>query len=203
MPYIQGTWAFTSAKILRTPHRVAHTLWDDMESAFWVLIYLALLYLKHDYKPGALYHIRKRLFDAKVCEADGSVTGGHEKKMVIAFCTFEHSHEVLPSFEVPGLNITLEKLGSIFDVFYRAPRPKAWKMPELEKPKLVEPDQKCVPDLLRRAAMTMEPLSITPTGLVSPTNDSKPPANPKEWQSANVNTIKADLHPMPYALILR
>jgi hypothetical protein len=174
-----------------------------MESAFWVLIYLALLYLKHDYKPGALYHIRQRLFDTKVREDDGSVTGGHEKKTVLTFCAFECSHEVLPSFEVPGLNITLEKLGSIFDVFYRAPRPKAWKMPELEKPKLVKPDPKCIPDLLRRAAMTMEPLSVTLTGLVSPTNDSKPPAKPKEWQSANVDTVKADLHPMPYALILR
>ncbi|KAF8801966.1 hypothetical protein BYT27DRAFT_7050682, partial [Phlegmacium glaucopus] len=47
-PYTQGTWAFISAKILRNQGpTVTHTLWDDIESAFWVFIYEALLYLKH------------------------------------------------------------------------------------------------------------------------------------------------------------
>ncbi|KAF8805949.1 hypothetical protein BYT27DRAFT_7103389, partial [Phlegmacium glaucopus] len=43
-----GTWAFISLQILQNEGpTVTHTLWDDIESAFWVFIYEALLYLKH------------------------------------------------------------------------------------------------------------------------------------------------------------
>ncbi|KAF8798528.1 hypothetical protein BYT27DRAFT_7122791, partial [Phlegmacium glaucopus] len=43
-----GTWAFISVQILQNEGpTVTHTLWDDIESAFWVFVYEALLYLKH------------------------------------------------------------------------------------------------------------------------------------------------------------
>ncbi|KAF8800893.1 hypothetical protein BYT27DRAFT_7069812, partial [Phlegmacium glaucopus] len=43
-----GTWAFIPAKILQNKGpTVIHTLWDDIESAFWVFIHEALLYLNH------------------------------------------------------------------------------------------------------------------------------------------------------------
>jgi hypothetical protein len=183
----QGTWAFISAKISSTPHRVAHTLWDDMESAFWVLIYHALLYLKHDYNPGALHHIRQMLFVTKLCEVDGSVTGGDEKKTVMAFCFMGRGYSKLPRFKVDGLNDVLETLGGIFDFRYDSNRPK----------ELDDPDQERFPDLLRHTALTMEPLCITPTGLVSPSNDSEPPAVATEWESAKVEIVKTDFYPMP------
>ncbi|KAF8180088.1 hypothetical protein BJ912DRAFT_635393 [Pholiota molesta] len=184
-----GTWAFISAKISSTPHRVAHTLWDDMESAFWVLIYHALLYLKHDYNPGALHHIRQMLFVTKLCEVDGSVTGGDEKKTVMAFCFMGRGYSKLPRFKVDGLNDVLETLGGIFDFRYDSNRPK----------ELDDPDQERFPNLLRHTAMTMKPLGITPTGLVSLSNDSEPPADPKEWQAAKVDTVKTDFYPMPWS----
>jgi hypothetical protein len=162
-----------------------------MESAFWVLIYHALHYLKHDYKPGALHHIRDMLFDTKIRETDGSVTGGHEKKTVMAFCFMGRGNSKLPRFKVDGLNDVLEQLGGIFDFRYDSNRPE----------ELDDPDQERFPALLRRTALTMEPLSVTPTGLVSPTNDSKPPADPTEWQAANlkVGTVKMDFYRMPWS----
>lgn len=42
-----GTWQFMSIKLLRCPG-VAHEVHDDLESCFWVLVYIALHHFKHD-----------------------------------------------------------------------------------------------------------------------------------------------------------
>jgi hypothetical protein len=222
MPGIQGTWAFISAKILCTSGPVEHTPWDDMESAFWVLVYLALMFLQHNYKPRALHQTRQRLFDNTVRETDGSVTGGHEKRLVVMACIHGYTRFTLPLFGVPGLNKALEDFGRVFEFRYleepvldepeseepvldepESEEPDS-EEPDLEqanlqKPKLAEPDLECIPALLRRVALTMKPLSITPTGLVSPTNDSKPHADPTKRQPVDIKTVKKDFNPMPWS----
>lgn len=54
---------------------------------------------------------------------------------------------------------------------------------------LKEPDEG-FGGLLREAATALEPLCITPNGLKSPTNDSKPPADPKDWQRASIENSR-------------
>ncbi|KAF8167522.1 hypothetical protein B0H34DRAFT_682206 [Crassisporium funariophilum] len=183
-----GTWAFISAKILRSPHSVAHTLWDDMESAFWVLIYQALRYLNHDHSRHRLFDLFNRIFNAKIAGDDGSMTGGLDKITIMTFCTFGRSQQMLPRFKVKGLNKALEQLGTIFDLRYADTEPAA-----------EEQDPTCITNLLRKAALAMEPLCITPTGLVSPTNDSKPPSDPEDWQGANIDDVGHDWDPMPWS----
>ncbi|KAF8811743.1 hypothetical protein BYT27DRAFT_6437612 [Phlegmacium glaucopus] len=71
-----GTWAFISARILQNEGpTVRHTLWDDIESAFWVFVYEALLYLKHDELPGSLYEGMQTIFSRNSRLRDGSVIG--------------------------------------------------------------------------------------------------------------------------------
>ncbi|KAF8180093.1 hypothetical protein BJ912DRAFT_1145863 [Pholiota molesta] len=136
----------------------------DTPPFFGFLYYLALMFLQHNYKPRALHQTRQRLFDNTVRETDG-------------FTRF-----TLPLFGVPGLNKALEDFGRVFEFRYleepvldepESEEPDSeepdLEQAKLQKPKLAEPDQKCIPDLLRRVALTMKPLSITPTGLMSPT----------------------------------
>ncbi|KAF8148296.1 hypothetical protein B0H34DRAFT_803115 [Crassisporium funariophilum] len=183
-----GTWPFISAKILSSPHSVAHTLWDDLESAFWVLIYQALRYLNHNYDPNPLFVLLEQLFDERVTVANGSVTAGDSKMTIMAFCAYGRDHRKLPRFRANGLNRALQQLGTIFDFRYGDTEPA----PE-------EPDQTRIPDLLRQAAMAMEPLSITPTGLVSPTNNSKPPTDPEDWQRVKIEDVEKYLDPMSWS----
>jgi hypothetical protein len=185
-----------------------------MESAFWVLLHVALRYLKHDYDPHPLFLLLQQLFDTRAVKKDGSVIGGYNKRAMIMACIYRHTHFMLPAFVVPGLNKALEDFGRVFKSRYlvlakpdldepesEEPDLERVKLqePKLQEPKLAEPDLKCIPELLRHMALTMKPLSVTPTGLVLPTNDSEPPADPKECQSAKVGTVKTDIYPMPFS----
>ncbi|KAL0567608.1 hypothetical protein V5O48_014383 [Marasmius crinis-equi] len=51
-----GTWQFMSARLLQAPldDPLVHTVIDDRESFFHVLCYVALQYVKHDYKDNLL-----------------------------------------------------------------------------------------------------------------------------------------------------
>ncbi|KAF8805947.1 hypothetical protein BYT27DRAFT_7142107, partial [Phlegmacium glaucopus] len=82
-----GTWAFTSLQILQNEGpTVRHTLWDDMEAAFWVFVCEALLYLKHATQPGPLYGQMQVIFSHNSRLQNGSVVGGNGKKMVLLGC---------------------------------------------------------------------------------------------------------------------
>ncbi|KAF8801964.1 hypothetical protein BYT27DRAFT_7197678 [Phlegmacium glaucopus] len=145
-----GTWAFISVQILKNEDLiVTHTLWDDIESAFWVFIHGALLYLKHDKDPRLLYDEMEAIF---------SVVGGDSKMGVFAFCTLDQSHFGITQFEKPGVNKLLDQLGKVFIERY----PKSTKTPF----NLDDPDETWFSERLREAAMKMEPLCITPTGLI-------------------------------------
>jgi hypothetical protein len=105
---------------------------------------------------------------------------------VLIFCAIRRKHKILPQFRIPGLNAALEDLGGVFDFRYQP-----------EESEVAPPDQERFPELLRETALGMEPLCVTPTGLVSPTNDSEPPADPEEWQAAEADTGKTDFYRMP------
>ncbi|KAF8799979.1 hypothetical protein BYT27DRAFT_6846983 [Phlegmacium glaucopus] len=114
-----GTWAFISLQILQNEcPTVRHTLWDDIESAFWVFIYEALLYLKHAKYPGPLYHKMQTIFSHKPYLPDGSVVGGDGKMSVLTHCSVGRSNGFLTQFEKLGVNKLLGQLGKVFNHRY-------------------------------------------------------------------------------------
>jgi Fungal protein kinase len=78
-----GTWEFISTRILQSPVPLQHMLADDIESAFWVLIYEVLLHLKHTVDPNVLWKRMQRIFLDNSRLTNGSVVGGHEKLHVL------------------------------------------------------------------------------------------------------------------------
>ncbi|KAF8811755.1 hypothetical protein BYT27DRAFT_6437794 [Phlegmacium glaucopus] len=180
-----GTWAFISAKILQNESpTITHTLWDVIESAFWVFVYEALLYLKHDKDPRLLYEEMQAIFSHNTRLLRGPVVGGYGKMSVLTFCALDESCLGLTQFEKLGVNKLLDQLGKVFKERYRKNRKISIN--------LDDPDETWFSDRLREAAMKMEPLCITPTGLKSPTNDSNPPDDPQTWESATISDSKMD-----------
>lgn len=86
---------------------------DDIESAFWVLIYEVLLYLKHTVDPNVLWKQMQLIFSDNTRLANGSVVGGHEKLHVNVFmaCNVD---VFVSEIEKHGVNRLLNDLGSIF-----------------------------------------------------------------------------------------
>ncbi|KAF7439743.1 hypothetical protein PC9H_000079 [Pleurotus ostreatus] len=80
-----GTWAFMSIALLQATGR-RHTVSDDLESFFWVVLYYSLVYLTHN-KVKRLPRIIKNIFEQ--CEEDEdeedeeAVTGGKGKRNVV------------------------------------------------------------------------------------------------------------------------
>ncbi|KAF8967491.1 hypothetical protein BDZ97DRAFT_1803556 [Flammula alnicola] len=82
-PSRSGTWQFMSINILRRADSV-HTLQDDLESFFYVVLYFTLRYLKHT-KTAVVSEILKRIFDQHLEYENSSATGGDGKCALIAF----------------------------------------------------------------------------------------------------------------------
>jgi len=82
-----GTWAFLPARLIpsdntpnNTPESHMHTPWDDIESAFWVLVYEALLYLK--YRDHSVHYIMHLIFFEHIRLTTGLVVGRGQKMNV-------------------------------------------------------------------------------------------------------------------------
>ncbi|KAJ8475424.1 hypothetical protein ONZ45_g15614 [Pleurotus djamor] len=74
-----GTWAFMSVQLSKQPSKV-HTVQDDIESFFWVVVYHAIRYSLHD--QADVSTLIRKLFDE--CFMDGpQATGGTQKSMLI------------------------------------------------------------------------------------------------------------------------
>ncbi|KAF8804183.1 hypothetical protein BYT27DRAFT_7259620 [Phlegmacium glaucopus] len=176
-----------SLQILQNEYpSIRHTLWDNIESAFWVFIYEALLYLEHPMDPLSLSK-RMRLLFAKITRhpADGWLTGGDAKKEALGYCLCDQGCFSFIQFENLAVNRLINELGEVLgERYFRITEPSF---------NLDDPDQKWFSRRLRKAAMKMEPLCITPTGLKSPTNDSKPPVDPGTWESASISDSEMDL----------
>ncbi|PPQ90006.1 hypothetical protein CVT25_009644 [Psilocybe cyanescens] len=198
-----GTWAFISARLLRSsPSKPAvHSLGDDMESVFWVLAYEVLRYTKHNLSPSILFQTMQHLFaDAK--KSDGIMVGGKGKLSTLISCSAGMTALELADFKMDTLHGVFNVLGTAFKPRYdNEANVKVAKIFKLSADPLINwdsPDDKWFSTFLRQAAEVMAPLGVTPTGLESPTNDSKPPANSALLKRAKLGLYPADYYEMEW-----
>lgn len=171
---------------------VVHSLWHDMESFFWVLLYQALRYLGHNVRPVLLFRRMKALFLDPI-EEDGLVYGGDEKETTLQFCSLKTTRKKVATFTISGLNEFLETVGHLLHSRYE-------KKAELPNCDLNNPDDKWLPNLLRSTADNMAPLNVTRTAVASPTNDSQPPVDKSSWKTASVTEAPLDFCIMPWSV---
>ncbi|KAG6893425.1 hypothetical protein C0993_001122, partial [Termitomyces sp. T159_Od127] len=76
-----GTWQFMSYLLL-SGHHDAHTIQDDMESFFYVMLYFGLRYLQHNY-ARRVPSLLKYIFDYEDFDKNGSAIGGAGKAFLI------------------------------------------------------------------------------------------------------------------------
>ncbi|KAF8176473.1 hypothetical protein BJ912DRAFT_699372 [Pholiota molesta] len=94
-PTRTGTWQFMSAKLLKNSS-TRHTHLDDRESAFYVLLWVALRYTQTERASGSTYtpHDVLRGFDEIFIDKDGRSQGGDRK------------HWLLTHYETEGIIFT-------------------------------------------------------------------------------------------------
>ncbi|TFY51332.1 hypothetical protein EVG20_g11049 [Dentipellis fragilis] len=111
VPDLTGTWQFISVRRLRDVSG-RHDAVDDLESAFWVLLWLALNFAVHSLTPDALRNRLKAIFDD--CELeDGHYRGGDGKDLLFR----SELDEQLPvTFSPPGLQKILVFLHGLFRI---------------------------------------------------------------------------------------
>lgn len=258
---MQGTWAFISARLLQRPKAstpVIHSLSDDMESVFWVLVYQILRYTQHDIEGFELYQRLTGLFDDAV-KSKNTVVGGNTKLNTLQTCARDQVDQSLAKFTNRSLSEVLHQLAVIFRAPYDA---SAFLAKEAEKQQglnpqveaaddhteksnepesnddddddhdddsghesdssggedvatdvlkravsdntaikkdLNDPDEKWLTKYLRRVAKTMEPLGVTPAGLLSTKKNSRPPKNPSKWKPALPSDYTVDFYHMWWA----
>ncbi|KAL5523304.1 hypothetical protein ACEPAF_1571 [Sanghuangporus sanghuang] len=112
-----GTWAFMSARALRSRRDFRHTIEDDMESLFYVVMYGCLRWLPHNDVPR-LYKWIRGFFDEAVDYGDGRNIGGLDKDINQA-C---HGSDFREVFQFPNefvqawFDIGYEYLATIHDL---------------------------------------------------------------------------------------
>src|SRR6266704_1536331 len=116
--YPQGTWQFMSAKLLSEPH-LNQGIEDDRESAFYVLLYLGLLYTKHNQISQKL-DTYLEIFNYTTV-AGGVAEGGDLKKAFLV--TQGHANAL--NFNCHPMNDLIKDLRSTFSVRYEAPPSEA------------------------------------------------------------------------------
>ena len=77
--HVQGTWQFMSTRILRKPH-LLHGIFDDIESVFWVLLFVALHHFKHE--GSVAIDLFDEVEKAPARQSGPSVLTGGTKKIV-------------------------------------------------------------------------------------------------------------------------
>jgi hypothetical protein len=104
----QGTWQFMSTRLLTAPGSV-HELRDDLESHWFVLLYEALHFVKHNKPFGVRMGI---LFDqVDVCEMTGIHTGGVGKIHLYSKCALMTKRLV---FECKPFNALVRQVYQLF-----------------------------------------------------------------------------------------
>jgi len=84
---IQGTWQFMSTRLLTSP-RSRHTITDDLESHYFVLMWTALHWVRHN-RPNDPFVGMEHIFDHQWPLANGIVEGGAGK---VAMYGSKNSH---------------------------------------------------------------------------------------------------------------
>ncbi|VDC07238.1 unnamed protein product [Peniophora sp. CBMAI 1063] len=84
-----GTWAFLSISLLKKPFSKTHELCDDLESFFWVLLYVVLRYRYGPVKwlesasDGTFQQYMLELFESKSIDGSGITIGGTQKELFL------------------------------------------------------------------------------------------------------------------------
>ncbi|KAI0338490.1 hypothetical protein BDW22DRAFT_1459714, partial [Trametopsis cervina] len=106
-----GTWQFISINLLQDPMK-RHSLLDDIESCFWILLFMSVHYFKHDspnFKIG--------MFEERAYELHKNGThhwfGGDAKS---TFLSRRHLRTL--QFECQPLNTVVHKFGTLLSDFY-------------------------------------------------------------------------------------
>ncbi|KIY49857.1 hypothetical protein FISHEDRAFT_72484 [Fistulina hepatica ATCC 64428] len=76
-----GTWYFIATMLLRHPGKVPHRVEEDLESFFWVVVYLLLKYFPvKETPPAALHDLEENFFgEVTIDDTSGQMTGGIRK----------------------------------------------------------------------------------------------------------------------------
>jgi len=116
VPDRTGTWQFISAGRLEDPVNARHLAMDDMESTFWVFLWLALRYGKHNLPPDALHFRLTEIFD-KMGTMNGLPTGGAGKRYILMH---PDAVEAIPTKFTPvAIDILLQFMRKAFGQRYR------------------------------------------------------------------------------------
>jgi len=78
--YLQGTWQFISTRLLTDPGS-RHTITDDLESHYFVLMWTALHWVKHNQPIGPPINM-ERIFDQRWSSPNEIVEGGAGKVLM-------------------------------------------------------------------------------------------------------------------------
>jgi hypothetical protein len=112
--YSQGTWQFMSAALLSEPH-LNQAIEDDRESAFYVLLYLGLLYTKHNQVQQDLESYME-IFDYTTI-VNNVAKGGRLKTN---FLVTDKEAKAL-TFQCPPMNDLIKELRATFAIRYVEP----------------------------------------------------------------------------------
>ncbi|KAG7087809.1 hypothetical protein E1B28_013750 [Marasmius oreades] len=109
-----GTWQFISARMLQLGGQpVQHTLFDDLESFFHVLCWVAIQYSHHTLSDSEVVTFLNDVYDYAVYN-NGDDGGGKPKQMAILLHRF--SKEV--KFTCPHFGILVQELEAAFCYWY-------------------------------------------------------------------------------------
>jgi len=112
--YSQGTWQFMSAALLSEPH-LNQAIEDDRESAFYVLLYIGLLYTKHNQVSQKLGSYME-IFDYTTI-VNNVAEGGRLKTN---FLVTDKEAKAL-TFQCPPMNNLIKELRATFAIRYVEP----------------------------------------------------------------------------------
>lgn len=119
MPDHTGTWHFMSACRLQNPW-TEHLAMDDMESVFWLFLWLALRYGNHELGSVTLSSKLQSIFD-EVIMIEGYVpTGGIAKTNLMR--DIDPASAMPTMFNPPALNSVLKSMQREFHLRYMDPK---------------------------------------------------------------------------------
>ncbi|KAH9020337.1 hypothetical protein EDB84DRAFT_1565760 [Lactarius hengduanensis] len=153
-----GTWQFMSIARLQDSSTRPHEVSDDLESFFWVLLYLVVK-CKSVGKINLSQNMQRVFDQSEDMDDDGIIRGGRGK----LYCLREGDlGPVIVEFlvETPCRDI-IEELRSLFDNLYRHVQPFADTIPRVQSRIKSERDQdESVQDALKKLRSSEEVLSI-------------------------------------------
>ncbi|KAH9174774.1 hypothetical protein EDB89DRAFT_1904348 [Lactarius sanguifluus] len=157
-----GTWQFISIARLQEPSTRPHEVSDDLESFFWVLLYL----VAKCKGPENLSKQMQIVFDQHDdMDDDGIIRGGRGKLYCLRQTALDRM--VVRGFVQSPCKDIIEELRSLFNNLYRHVQPLADTTPSVQSDIKFERDQdECVQDAVKKLRSSEKVLSIIDEHLV-------------------------------------